>query len=198
MSEKVSRRRGERLDHAILDVAWRILTEVGYAKLTMEAVAAAAGTSRPVIHRRWPTRADLALAAVTHASPQAMEVPDTGELRSDVIALLTQTSRRFGTVHGETLAGVIAETARDPDASAALRALIARAAPHGHFRVIAGRAADRDEIAGVPLPERLARLPFDLLRNEIVLHGRPPSEETITEITDTILLPLLHHLGDDR
>jgi AcrR family transcriptional regulator len=61
-----SRRRGQALDDALLDAAWDELVERGYGRFTIEAVAARAGTSRPVIYRRWPTRSDLAIAAIRH------------------------------------------------------------------------------------------------------------------------------------
>ena len=54
-----SRRRGTKLEDALLDAAWEELQEVGYTRLTMEAVAARAGTSKPVLYRRWPNRARL-------------------------------------------------------------------------------------------------------------------------------------------
>jgi AcrR family transcriptional regulator len=185
------RRRGERLEQAILDAAWDLLSEVGYAKLTMEAVAAKAGTSRPVIHRRWPTRAQLALAALDHAAPAEIEPPDTGSLRTDLLALMGHVVRRFGTVHGEILAGMAAETARDPEAAHALRARLA-VTTRGHLvAAIVRRAADRGEVPPVRLPGRVARLPLDLIRNEVVLYGRPPGEEVIAEIVDSIIVPAI-------
>lgn len=187
----MSRRRGERLENAILEVAWDLLTRVGYARLTMEAVAAEAGTSRPVIHRRWPTRASLALAALEHAAPTETEARDTGALRSDLLTLMEQVSRRLGGVHGEVLAGTVAETARDPDAAQALRARLVATARGQAVATILQRAADRGEIPTARLPERVARLPFDLIRNEVVLYGGPPDQEAITEILDSVVLPAI-------
>src|SRR5580704_17603611 len=59
-----TRRRGEALETALLDAAWEELQAVGYAGLTTEAVADRAGTSRAVIYRRWPKRAELVIAAL--------------------------------------------------------------------------------------------------------------------------------------
>jgi AcrR family transcriptional regulator len=194
----MTRRRGERLEQAILDAAWRLLSEVGYAKLTMEAVAAMAGTSRPVIHRRWPTRAHLALAALDHAVPAESEPPDTGALRTDLLALMKQAVHRLGTVHGEILAGLAAETARDPEAADALRARLAATTRGGAVATIVRRAAERGEFPDVRLPGRVARLPLDLIRHEVVLYGRPPGEEEIAEIVDAVVIPAILHAGAGR
>ncbi|GHE36034.1 TetR family transcriptional regulator [Streptosporangium violaceochromogenes] len=189
----MNRRRGERLEHAILDAAWHLLVQVGYVKLTMEAVAARAGTSRPVIHRRWPTRAQLALAALDHAAPADTEPPDTGTLRTDLLALMEQIVRRFGTVHGEILAGMAAETARDPETAHALRARLATPTQGYKITTIVRRAIARNEIPAIRLPSRVARLPLDLVRNEIILYGRPPGEDVITDIVDSVVLPAILH-----
>ncbi|MFI7152219.1 TetR/AcrR family transcriptional regulator [Nonomuraea sp. NPDC050022] len=189
-----TRRRGERLEHAILDATWQIVTEVGYARLTFEAVAALAGTSRPVLSRRWPTRAELALAAMEHAAPPSIKAPDTGSLRSDLIELLRQAVNGLGTVRGEVLAGLAAETARDPDATAALHAWLARSTREDTTATVLARAADRHEIRAVDLSPRVLRLPFDLVRNEVVVYGHLPADDTTTSIVDDVLLPLIHQL----
>ncbi|MFI6793108.1 TetR/AcrR family transcriptional regulator [Nonomuraea sp. NPDC050383] len=189
-----TRRRGEQLEHAILDATWQILEEVGYARLTFEAVAALAGTSRPVLSRRWPTRVELALAAMERAAPPGIEVPDTGSLRSDLIELLRQTVKGLGSVRGEVLAGLAAEAARDPDGAAALHVWIARSTRGDAAATVLARAADRHEIRAVNLPPRVLQLPFDLVRNEVVLRGRPPGDDAIASIVDDILLPLIRQL----
>jgi AcrR family transcriptional regulator len=189
----MSRRRGERLERAILDAAWDLLTQVGYAKLTMEAVAAKAGTSRPVIHRRWPTRAQLAFAAMEHATPPETETSDTGGLRTDLLALMEKIARRVESIHGEVLAGMVAETGRDPDAAQALRERLTAGAGARHVGAIVLRAAERGEIPQAQVPARVLRLPFDLIRNEVVLYGQPPAAAAIAEIVDSIILPAVHH-----
>jgi AcrR family transcriptional regulator len=101
-----TRRRGSALDDALLDAAWSELREVGYAGLTMEVVAQRAGTSRPVLARRWPNRPQLVIAALRRHRPVLSgEVPDTGDLRDDVLALLRRVSTRFAEVGPDTFYG---------------------------------------------------------------------------------------------
>src|ERR1700679_1365594 len=83
------RRRGEELEAALLEAAWAELVEVGFAKLTMESVAARARTGVAVLYRRWPGKDDLTLAAIAHyVKAHPTEMPDTGSLRGDMLAVL--------------------------------------------------------------------------------------------------------------
>src|SRR5258708_22302761 len=83
------RRRGATLERAILHATWEELVAVGYANLTMERVAAHAGTSRAVLYRRWRSPPELVLAAIRQQAPfLSGPVPATGTLRGDVLALL--------------------------------------------------------------------------------------------------------------
>src|ERR1700691_1181732 len=95
------RRRGAALEAALLDAAWDELGAVGYPRFTLDGVAARAGTSRPVLARRWSNRAELVIAALRHhASSAAFGLPDTGTLRGDVLAVLRQMSASVGEIVG--------------------------------------------------------------------------------------------------
>src|ERR1700683_5384561 len=84
------RRRGEELEAALLEAAWAELVEVGFARLTMESVAARAKTGVAVLYRRWPRKGDLVLDAIQHyAATHPVDVPDMGSLRGDMIAMLS-------------------------------------------------------------------------------------------------------------
>ncbi|GAB3495696.1 helix-turn-helix domain-containing protein [Amycolatopsis cihanbeyliensis] len=85
----MQRRRGRDLEEALLGAAWAELTERGYAGFTLEAVAKRAGTSTPVIYRRWANKALMVEAALLHqSSTRVVDVPDTGTLRGDLIKMM--------------------------------------------------------------------------------------------------------------
>src|SRR6202044_2489340 len=76
------------------DAAWEQLVAEGYEGFTIDAVATRAGTSKPVLYRRWGSRDDLLHAAVRHrGAQQLVQVPDTGSLRGDILALLALANR---------------------------------------------------------------------------------------------------------
>lgn len=185
------RRRGQELEDALLDAAWDELSEGGYGTLTFEAVAARAGTSRPVINRRWKTRAELVVAAVRHNSEKSrFPVPDTGTLRGDVIALLEQANDRrvqTATVIPAQLGAYFKETGT---ALVDLRAdMLGTQVPA--MDIIVRRAMQRGEIPTSELPARVVSLPFDLVRNELMMTLRSVRPEVIIEIVDAIFLPLV-------
>lgn len=190
-----TRRRGARLEQAILDAAWAELNDVGYAKLTIEAVAGRAGTSKPVVYRRWASRAELVLAAWSSQVPTPEETPDTGALRSDLFALFTVAAHQVDIVVSEMIAGVMGETFRHPEVAALLRQRLRTAPPSDAVQTVVCRAVDRGELPPVDLPARVARLPLELVRNESMLRGSPLDDEVIAELVDHVYLPLLRGLG---
>ena len=189
------RRRGEELEHALLTAAWMELLEVGYPKLTMDNVAIRAGTSKPVIYRRWPTKAKLVMAALAHNVPLQESDIDTGSLRGDLLELLDRGIERFRRVPGDTLPGLIAETFGQRDAFERLRL---RDQDEGIelIRPFLTRAVERGELRTDRCVDRVLRLPFDLLRSDMLLNGMVIDDAAIVEIIDDITLPLLRlHCG---
>ncbi len=198
MSEPKSRRRGAELEKAILDAAWAELSELGYARFTVESVAARAGTSKPVIYRRWTGRAELALAAWSRQVPVSNEVPDTGTLRADMLALFDRISRRTGSMMTEMIAGVMADAFRHPEVAELLRSRLTLPSPLTEaVRTIVERAVERGELPPVQLPHRALRAPLDLVRNEYITCGVAIDESTIAELVDDVYLPLLRGLPVD-
>jgi AcrR family transcriptional regulator len=190
------RRRGEELEHALLTAAWAELLEVGYSKLTMENVAARAGTSKPVIYRRWPTKAKLVIAALAHNVPLRESDIDTGSLRGDLLELVGRGIKQFRLAPGDTLPGLITETFREPDVFEQLRRRLAQDEIFELIRPFLTRAVERGELRTDRCSDRVLRVPFDLLRSETLLYGMMVDDAAITEIVDDIALPLFRlHCG---
>jgi AcrR family transcriptional regulator len=109
------RPRSEKADQAILDSALRMLGTHGVAGTTIEGVAADAGVGKTTIYRRWPTKTDLILAAISNIVPTG-EPPDTGTMAGDMAALAEIQRKRLA---GSGLSGIVprvlAESMGDPD-----------------------------------------------------------------------------------
>ena len=188
-----TRRRGAALETALLDAAWSELQSVGYAKLTMERVADRAQTSRAVIYRRWSSRHELVIAAMLHQQATGTRrIPDTGSLREDVLTIMRRAARRISDIGPTTVVGLLNDLMTD-DASDTIVDQLARGGGEVMHQALA-RASARGE-AREHVPERIARLPLDLIRHELILTHRSPSSETLEEIVDQIFLPLVTPAG---
>ncbi|WP_083511844.1 TetR/AcrR family transcriptional regulator [Alicyclobacillus acidiphilus] len=184
-----TRRRGDVLEADILRAAWDELQAVGYTRLTMEGVAARAKTSKAVIYRRWPNRAELILSALRLRGPiLSGEVPNTGSLRGDVLALLRRAEARLQEAGIETIHGLIAEVINSDSPPEFWRD---RKGFMEIMEVILKRAAERGEVDLDRVTPRVMTLPIDLIRYEVMVANQPLSERVMTEIVDDIFLPLV-------
>jgi AcrR family transcriptional regulator len=186
-----SRRRGEELEAALLEAAWQELTEAGFARLTMESVAARAKTGVAVLYRRWPNKDDLVLAAIRHYSAtRPVDVPDTGSLRGDMIALVSSFSSNrvsFAVIIGAVFSGLLASSGLTP-AQVREKILADRRAQSDEVFV---RAHERGEIDLARIPPAVLTMPFDLMRHDMLMTYQPIPPERIVAIVDDLFMPLV-------
>ena len=120
MTVEIGRPRDPRIDSAVLDATVELLAETGYAALSVDAIARRAGTSKPAIYRRWPSKAHLVHEAVFPIS-DATELPETGTVLGDVREMMRRTVDVLTTPPARAaLPGLVGETAADPTLHAAL------------------------------------------------------------------------------
>jgi AcrR family transcriptional regulator len=188
-AEKPTRRRGDALEDAILDVAWAELLERGYDGLTFESVASRAGTSRPVLGRRWPTRGALATAAAARFHVRnPIVIPDLGNVRDELCLLLRKMSDRVRPDLVRLLFEVLKDDTDHYANAAELRAQIVKGSA---LPPILARAVERGEVDPDRLIPRIVSLPGDLARHELLMTSAPLTDEAIHEIIDRIFLPLV-------
>jgi AcrR family transcriptional regulator len=189
------RRRGAELEHALLTAAWEELSEVGFAKLTMESVADRAKTGVAVLYRRWTNKNDIVLAAIRHyGQTHPVTVPDTGTLRSDMLALLENLNAgrtEFATLVGATFAGLYDSAGLTPQDVR----LIVRGDGPTLSDAVFRRAHDRGEIDLARIPQDVLDLPFQLVRHDILMTLQPVSPERIRSIVDDVFWPLVTRLN---
>src|ERR671932_251782 len=91
------RPRSARIDDAVLRTTLRHLSERGYSGMSVNAIAAELGVSKPTIYLRWPSKAALAPAAVNYMHVDQPEAP-SGDVRQDLIAHVRRVQRVIETV----------------------------------------------------------------------------------------------------
>jgi AcrR family transcriptional regulator len=185
------RRRGPALEAALLTAAWDELNERGYDEFTVDGVAARAGTSRAVLYRRWPGKPELVHAALVAAmTKNPIIVPDNGSLRGDVIDLLRQANSQRGHL-AVTVVTRLGSFYRDTGTNfAELRALLEGERGATMDKLVA-RAVARGEIRPDQITGRIAQLPVDLIRHDVLFTLAPLTDEAIEEIVDDVFLPLV-------
>src|SRR5579884_897368 len=177
----VRRRRGKVLETAIFKIVLRELAETGYVNFSIERVAARARTSKPVIYRRWPTRARLVYAALrANQAVFSSHAPDTGTVRGDLVIVLRGVSgmvEELGQELGpEVFFGLIAELLHEN------QPLLYAEVHERNTKIMAKiltRGVERGEIAAEKLTRRVAALPFDLVRYQLMVLHQPLSAQDI-------------------
>ena len=185
------RRRGADLETAILESAWTELTENGYGNLTMEAVATRAGTSRPVLSRRWNSRAELALAAIhQQMAKHPLDVPANGAVRDELLALMNQFAARASALAANILVIFGEYSAATGSAPETIRAQLASRETNVLADIL-DRAVERGEIDSTRLKPPVANLLIDLFRHHVIMNFTAPGPELMQSWVDEVFLPLV-------
>jgi AcrR family transcriptional regulator len=191
-SEQGSPLRGQAREQAILDATVELVAEVGYERVTVNAIAARAHASKATMYKRWPGKADLVADALRrHADGGVVEVPDTGSLRGDLVAVVSAIASTFDASDGgPTLTGLVEALRADPALRDLVRGQIEERSRHDGT-VIGRRAVARGENADearVPVAVGVAVAHLFL---QTILGGAPPAPAEQQAFVDRILMPLI-------
>jgi AcrR family transcriptional regulator len=189
-AEGPRRRASEDVEDAIITATLELLDEAGFANLTIEAVAARAGAAKTAVYRRWPSKVPLVVDALVRSRPD-WPVPDTGDLRSDFIALW-QNLNPGAQRSLERLLPVAAANLKPDDETAVLLRERYFEPRLQQMRILVQRAADRGDISPDVDPEFALDLLFGPLAYRL-LRGLEPDEQTVGRFVDMALAGLRPH-----
>ncbi len=179
------------VDAAIRAATLELLAEAGYARLTMDQVAARARVSKSSLYLRWPNKVALVADAVQHRARAVPEVPDTGSLPQDMQMFLTGLLRARGEA-SRALAAVSGEIATNPELRQAWHRGLAGMLT-GCLRQIIDRAVARGELPADSDAELLAGLPLPLLQNWRLEHHGQPDDAVVERIVRQFYTPRPPH-----
>ena len=132
----------------------------------------------------------LSVHSATNTRLAATEIPDTGTLREDVLALLRHLSARGGEVVG-VFSFLVADYFDQTGLSLAELRERALAGRPSAMQTVLDRAVPRGEINPGRLSPRIASLPVDLVRHDLIMSRAALPDEALIEIVDELFLPLL-------
>ena len=174
-------------EQEILDATLEVLADVGYDRLTMDAVATRAKASKATLYRRWNGKVSLVIDAVLSVK-STPEAPDTGNLRDDLIQSFCGMGGLTDEQSVATFASVITAISRDQDFARAFRQDVI--GPKSQLsRSIFARAQERGEIAQDVDIDLLAPALAGIVLHRVYVMGEVPDEALITRVIDQIILP---------
>jgi AcrR family transcriptional regulator len=178
------RPREERVSGAVLSAVLELVTEQGMAAVTMDAVAAHAGVSKPAIYRRWPAKHDLLIAAA-ESRIGVLTVPDLGDFRAELRAVLHARLHAYrlpGT--SRLIAGMIAAAEESGDERGEYARYISRIM--GAARQVLERGMARGDVRADVDVEAAATLIAAPLIFRLIVERRPPDERFAADLVDMI------------
>jgi AcrR family transcriptional regulator len=184
------RRRGEELDAAIRSAVLGLLAVHGPAGVTMEAVAAAARTSKPVLYRRWPDRVSLLRDTLLGIATAAIPHEDTGSYRSDMLAILRGWADLFTGPEAPVLRAATAAAAHDPELTATFQNDVIGWRKKEMATLLSRGIARGDVRADVPI-EIARELGQSVLWHRLLVTGDPITDDLVVQIVDEVLVPFV-------
>ena len=175
-------------EHEILSVCAELLTEIGYERLTIDAVAARARASKATIYRRWPGKPALVVEAMRHATDSVHIAPDyTGDLRADLFNLIKNARDRFAN-KVPLLAGMVHAMQSDPELARLMRADIVRC--QMSVDALLARYATEGVVTGND-PGLVRQVAPATVLNRLLITGESVDDAFLYRMVDGVLMPLL-------
>jgi AcrR family transcriptional regulator len=180
------RRRDRALDDRILEQLLALLGSHGYAGLTLDELAARSGVAKTTILRRWPSKAAVAAAGVERLALQSVDVPDSGTLRVDLLALLHGAEETFVRGRGQFVARLIREAGHHPEIADLVYTVI-HTRRQAYRRVLA-LAIARGELAPSVDQELLIDLLIGPIWTRLLITRDPITREYVDSIVEAVLV----------
>ncbi|MFW3171479.1 TetR/AcrR family transcriptional regulator [Geodermatophilus sp. CPCC 206100] len=176
-------------DQAIAAAVLEVLARDGYAGLTMDAVATAAGVGKATIYRRWSSKSDL-LLSVMDVMGERLAAPDTGTLRADMVGLLTATVQLLDGPAGRATRALMGAVQDDCSLAEAFQR-----GPLAHWdrawATVLERAVARGEVTPAAGDTLAVEAGTAVVALRWLVTGRSLDDEIVRQLVDDVMLPLL-------
>ncbi|MBW4475271.1 MAG: TetR/AcrR family transcriptional regulator [Stenomitos rutilans HA7619-LM2] len=194
VNTRLGRKRDHMRDADILDATLDVLAEVGYGGITMDMVAARAVAGKATIYRRWSSKEELILDAIGRMKSKQVDLehlPDTGTLRSDLLALFKPQSIEESERKLNVMTGLASMLSANPGLAEAVNTAIVEPWATAH-RILMQRAVDRGEISALADIETASQIIPSMAAYRALIQRRPFEKAFLIALIDGVLLPALH------
>jgi AcrR family transcriptional regulator len=179
----------------VLAAARALEHEVGYDGTTIEAVAERAGVAKTAIYRRWPNKSVLLYEAVLAPASERPAVPDTGDIRADLLAVLRANASGYGAdAKRDLVAAITSEALRDERVADLLRTRFLGPRADAIAARIA-TAVDRGELLATIDSSMVPALLTGPLQYLWVVRGSTLDDDDLARIVHAVIDPHLPRRG---
>lgn len=188
---RTTRRRGSALTGAIYLATLTELAETSFEELSFDRIALRAGAGKASLYRRWSTTTELLLEALADPSDGLGEIvePETGSVRSDLLALHREFARALDLPAGRALRPLMTQRPRHPELFDEVSRLIVQPRIEVALRILRS-GADRGEVAARAVTMRIAEVGLRLIITEHIRRGTVSRAEVEAIVAD-VLMPLV-------
>lgn len=189
--------KGKPREDAILSSTIELLGEVGYDAMTMDAVAGRARASKATMYRRWRNKAALVAAALDHLDAgHNAAIPDTGALRSDLVAVMKSARDRATPAYVAMIHGLVIAARRDKALAASLRSHVEddELSP---FHAVLRRAVEKKWLPADAPVSVVGDVAEAMILRQLQT-GAPFDRAFIHRVVDDVLVPLLRSKNEKR
>ena len=178
-------------DEAIHQAALAVLSEVGYDRTTVEAIAQRAQVGKATIYRRFKNKEEILMAAMREHASCSLPQIDTGTLRGDLISLITEHVKLLKGPEGELMMSLLSIAHRDPELGKLLNQNSPIEAERESSKIF-DRAIKRGEIAKRANIAFLSDVVPAIITHRIFITRQPVDKRFIEQLVDELLIPALN------
>ena len=189
--KKLGRKRDHTRDAEFLKAALEVLAESGYEGMTMDAVADLAKAGKATLYRRWSSKEELVLDAVSHMKRTQVDLdrlPDTGTLRGDLLALFKPQSAKEGAWKLKVMSGLSTMITQHQKLSEAGTAAIVEPWAQAH-RKLMERAVERGTGRASADIETLSQVIPSMAAFRSIVMRKPFDKEFLVSLVDSVIMP---------
>ena len=183
-------RRGAGRRTAICQATCELLAKVGYDRMTMDAIANQAKASKATIYRMWPDKPQLVAEAIKCQFGDTADLPNTGSLRGDLLALLSAACEVSTSEVGEIIVGLMTAAKHDPRLAETLSQTMFEDKAKLHAELVR-RAAERGEVDPDTDPGLVHELIHSLISGRMTWNLGPLDDEYARHVVDDIMIPVM-------
>jgi AcrR family transcriptional regulator len=175
---------------AIRNAVMNELAEVGYGRLSIEAVARRAGVGKTAVYRRWNNKLEMVLEIVSDVAGRAVPMPDTGSFAGDLQLLMMIVSKALQhRIASQIIPDLMSEASRNPQIAETLQ-LALRTHQHAVGDKLVGQAVARGELPPDADPELAVDLILGPLYWRLAVSRNPITDDYLDKLTSGVLAAL--------